>query len=229
MTTSDVNNVTVTATTASFYPSMIGHTITATVSGYTYTVTGYTSSTVVTVAPSANASTGVAFTMTADGRYALPSDFGGWEDKPVYAYDAYGMIDLEERSSDVLEALHRDITDVGTTEYYCVVPKAADSSVVQGWWLYVHPITEYTRTVNYRYRAGDVAPTDAAVYPPGGGDFIDALRLCCFAAVELYVSKEPGNMAAMANQAIYDAALLDGSMIVDGALQESIAEGYWVD
>ena len=73
---------TVTATTAKFHPSMVGHSIVFT-AGSTYTITAYTSSTVITVNTTAAADSSKAFTVTADGIYRLPDDYGGMESTQI--------------------------------------------------------------------------------------------------------------------------------------------------
>lgn len=69
---------TITATTAKFFATMVGKTLTFGTSGTTWTVTDYTSATVLQVSGDASGeASGQAFTVTADGDYQMPDDFGG--------------------------------------------------------------------------------------------------------------------------------------------------------
>jgi len=77
ITVGGAGNTTCTAASAVFHKSMVGHAMVADTSGTSYTITAYTSATVVTVSADASADDGDTFTITADGHYTLPSDYEG--------------------------------------------------------------------------------------------------------------------------------------------------------
>lgn len=72
----DNGTTTVTASEAAFYPTMIGRSIVITGVG-TFTITAYTSSTVIVVSGDASAAAADTFSITAGGLFRLPDDFGG--------------------------------------------------------------------------------------------------------------------------------------------------------
>ena len=87
--TMTVSGTTITDSTNSpFYESMVGATLKADTSGTEYTITAYTSSSVITVSAAATADNLDTFTITADGYYAPPGGFRGFKNKPVFAYSA---------------------------------------------------------------------------------------------------------------------------------------------
>ena len=101
---------TLTATTATFSPEMVGQTIVFTASGNEYTITAYTSSTIVTVNSTAAADSSTAFTITTDGNCLLPDDFGsfigqfmawpaGSPYSPPYKVDPMTILQLRAQSN----------------------------------------------------------------------------------------------------------------------------------
>ena len=77
---------TITVSAAFFYDSMVGHTIAFTLTGNTYTIASVTSTTVAVMTASAAGETSTdTITFTADGRYTLPSYFGGLVE--TFSYD----------------------------------------------------------------------------------------------------------------------------------------------
>ena len=82
---------TLTATAASFYETMIGKSIVITAEG-TFTVAGYTSSTVITVTGDATCTTKT-FSIASDGDYQLPADFDTPEVQKLRFTDASWIAD----------------------------------------------------------------------------------------------------------------------------------------
>lgn len=192
---------TITATAAAFYDTVIGATLTADTSGNTYTITAYTSSTVITVDSDATTDDGDTFTVTATGKYCLPSDYGGKVGNPVYTEDDYANYDLIEESEGYIDTLFRDGTS--SLHRYCITSKSAGaSSAVQRYYMKLYPIPTAVRTIRLPYRKHIDALADDSNYPPGGADFCDAILLCGRAAVELDVSGAAGDMETRAMLAL---------------------------
>ena len=158
---------TVTSAAAMFYPSMIGHSLAFTTGATSYTITTYTSSTVVGVSGDASGEAdGDVLTVTADGRYSLPTDFGGMGDEPVYAYASGAS--LPDFGQNSLRGIYRKLRDSATTDdpvRWAMEPKASATASVQAWWLRVEPVPDTARTVILPYRVAVTAMTDASVYP----------------------------------------------------------------
>jgi hypothetical protein len=89
---------TVTVDTAMFYPSMVGQVLTFGTSETTWTIDGYTSSTVVTVTGDASGEAAAQeITVTATGFQRLPDDFSGQmiDEKMYFSPDAQGEAIIE--------------------------------------------------------------------------------------------------------------------------------------
>jgi len=212
MTISGGANTTCTAAAAAFYPSMIGATLVADTSETEYTITAYTSSTVVTLSADASADDGDTFTVTPNGRYCLPSDFGGNVDDIWYVNDDYTEVDLIESTPSEIDEKWAASTTAGTTKYWTITSKDADNTDGQRWYLYVHPATSQIRTIRYRYRAHVSALTDSiSVYPPGGADHCDAVLAMGMAEAERSSGHTSGVMEQRAQEAMRASVALDRS------------------
>lgn len=210
MTISGGAGTTCTAAAAAFYPSMVGATLVADTSSNEYTISSYTSSTVVTLASDASGDTGDTFTITPNGLYYLPSDFGGNIEEIHYVDDDYSVIDLIESRPEIVAGKWADSTDAGTPEYWSVLSKSASATTGQRWYLYVHPATEYVRTLRYRYRVLINVLTDStSVYPPGGADHCDTVLALGVAEAERMSGHTAGIMEAAAQEALRASVDLD--------------------
>lgn len=79
------DETTLTAAADTFFPSMVLHDIVIT-GVDTFAIKSYTSATVIVVTGDASAASADTFSLTADGNYTLPEDFGGeYYGKPTYA------------------------------------------------------------------------------------------------------------------------------------------------
>lgn len=174
---------TVTATTATFFPSMIGHTIVF-ASATEYTITAYTSSTVVTVDTTAVADSSTTFTITPTGAYRLPDDFGSL--RSTHILFAAGTNDSRiitvTSESLITSALQRD-ANLARPTMAGVRPLVLGSSGGQRFDLGIHPIPDQDYVVNFRYEVHPDALT-AGLYPYGGLKFAETIRQACLAAAE---------------------------------------------
>lgn len=216
-----------TVAAATFFPSMVGHTIVADTSQNEYTVAGYTSSTVITLSADASTDRGETFTITATGDYALPSDFGGIIGPVVYEYSATEEGPrLYERSPEWIDVQHREDNTAGLPEYWCIKPRTYVEATGQRFELGTYPITDATRVVKFRQRIA-VSPdaiTDAAVYLRGGEGFDLLWEELALKHVELDKGK-PGYWTREADRRLaamiaFDQALL-GSHDVAESLYDS--------
>lgn len=174
--TVSASGTTVTATAASFYPEMIGGTLTVTDIG-TRTITGYTSTTVITV--DSNFAGSHTFSMDPAGDYRLPDDFGSLVDRFNWPKDS-GYSPLKDVSPESLRAL-RSAGDSGLSDptHYAYAPVACDASVGQRWTLMVYPEASTLRVMQYRYSRNPVELSADSDLPWGG----PALAPCIMAAV----------------------------------------------
>lgn len=183
----DSDTTTVTAVSAVFYPWCVGRDI-ALVDGSVddFTITGYTSTTVVT-ASGDNSWTGTkGIGVEHSGLLDLPAGFGGMEVNPVYApdYDT-ALPNLRETSPEQVMAWHRDNTVADDPTMYAIFPKDFTASTGQRWRIFFAPHPYEARIVNYRYRILADALTDSASdYPVGGADFCDVILQAGRAAAE---------------------------------------------
>lgn len=178
------NNTTVTAAAAAFYPSMIGATLVADTSEKEYTISAYTSATVVTVATDASGDTGDTFTITPNGAYALPSDYGGLIDEFSYVAEQ-GFAPLHMVS--VNEVRYRwgiDIDPSGEPTIASIQPKAFVAATGQRWELIVWRVPSTTRVMKYRYRVDPNEMTSDSEYPLGGAVHGPAIRAACLMMAE---------------------------------------------
>ncbi len=219
-------NKTITASAASFYPSMEGSTFTADTSETTYEIVTYTSSTVIVVDASATDDEGDTFTITADGRYGLPSDYDGMVDYPVYAYDGDDLPDLQKVSAEDIARLRRDDNETGDpTKWAVQIRDGYDTSVGDQWDLLVHPVPDEVRTIAYRYRRLPGVPADSAVYLPGSKTFSYTILQAAMADAEHILGDVNGVDKVLADRMMIAAISQDRARYQTGDdAQESLAD-----
>lgn len=172
---------TVTASVATFFPTMVGHTIVST--NGSYVIDGYASSTVVTVTTDASADTGLAFQITADGIYRLPDDFGGLIGD-VYFQAADGLW-KPLMSTGIAELLELFQNSTGTARpTVCAIESVNVTGEIgqrSNLWAWRIPDSDYT--VRYQYQ---VLPDKlvASGYPYGGARHAETIKHACLAAME---------------------------------------------
>lgn len=199
----------VTATAAIFFPSMVGHSIVIAAIG-TFTITAYTSPTVITVDSSATC-TAKAVTVTADGIYRLPDDFGGMDSTEL----AFAANNGDERVIQLTaEPLVVDSWQFSTQTQR---PSMAgirflsnSAGTGQRHDLVVAPIPDTDYVVSYRYNVLPNALT-TGLYPYGGMQHGETIRLCCLAAAEQMFRPHENTQRAEAERA------LRGSIKIDSA------------
>lgn len=172
---------TITATAASFYPSMEGKTITVTDVG-DLTIDSYTSSTVVTVAGN-HPFVGKTFAIAADGNYTLPKTFGGQYTGPI-TYDANSNTGaVIEWSSESIIRTHREPSTVETGYPF----KAAVRRMVtpaRRWELLTYPTPHELCTVEFPYDLYFDELTTGTEMHPAGYAFDEAVKAAVQATCE---------------------------------------------
>jgi hypothetical protein len=183
---------TVTSTTAKFFPSMIGHEIVF-LSGNSYTITGYTSSTVITVDSTAVADSSTTFTVTADGVYRLPDDYGSlYSPTIVFGAGTNDQRQITVTTESLVAAALQVNNDPARPTMAGVRPLTTDGVTGQRFDLAVHPIPDQDYAVNFRYEVHPNALT-AGLYPYGGLKYAETLRKACMAAAEAMFNDHKSN------------------------------------
>ncbi len=179
---------TITATAAAFYPSMVGHNVAFTVSGSEFRIIGYTSTKVVTVATDPSAESAKAFTVTADGRYALPDDYAEIIHDPRYGTSG-AFTGLKQTDPATIDQLRTGTGDsTGSPYMYAIYPQDLDSAIGGRWWLYVHPVPGSLITMPYRYRVMADKMTDDDEYPYGAAQHSQTILAACLKMCENIIS-----------------------------------------
>lgn len=140
---------TITATAASFYPSMERKTITITSVG-DFTISSYTSSTVIVVTGDASSASADTFSITADGNYTLPQSFGGqYSGDITYAAETNQGQRLGWGDEGTIRRLRED--DDYTDYPSLAAVRIMDGTVGRRWELVVWPTPSAVVTVQFPY------------------------------------------------------------------------------
>lgn len=181
MTAGGEGNATITASAATFFPTMVGHTIVST--NGSYVIDGYVSTTVVTVASDASADDGEAFQITADGHYRLPDDFGGLlGDVYFQANDGLWLPLANTGVAELLELLQVS-SGTGRPTVCAVVPVNVAGTIGQRFDLAAWRIPDTNYTIRYQYQVLPDLLT-ANGYPYGGARHAETIKYACLAAME---------------------------------------------
>lgn len=187
---------TLTATTAKFFPTMIGRSIVIATVG-TFTVVGYASSTVITVTGDA---TGAAksFTMAA-GKYRMPDDFGGpAEDEMRYAPSSGWNQIIIFTTIEMIERRWQVTVQTQRPRQAAFLPVATPGTTGQRYDMYVEPIPDSDYPVTTRYEILADALADS-IYPYGGLQHAECIRFACLAAAEeMFYEGQQSQRAAFA-------------------------------
>jgi hypothetical protein len=189
-----------------FYPSMIGHSIVITSEG-TYTITGYTSSTVITVDTSDTYS-GRTFSIAADGIYRLPDDFGGMESTQIEFARGSGHYDLIDLVAEPLIVRSWQVNDRTGRPQRAAVRLLTNDGTGQRSDLVTEPIPDALYSVSFKYNSVPNLMTSAH-YVDGGALYADAVLKCCLAAAEEMFNENQSAMAVQEQKALAKAIRFD--------------------
>jgi len=174
---------TLTASSASFYSSMVGLTITITDIG-DFVISGYTSSTVISLAGDATC-TDKTFAVAA-GDYRLPDNFAGAEGDLVFEDD--GSVQLPSillTSSEVIRKKRNNGTRTGRPTHVAVEWLESDSSAGQRFNLIAHPTPDRHYSLQYKTNAIPNNKLSADnPYPLGGAAHSNTIKAAVLAAAE---------------------------------------------
>jgi len=193
-------STTITATEASFYPSMVGRTITITAVG-DRTISGYTSTTVITVSAATTAAAKT-FSIASGGYFGLPDDFGAMLDNPRYGTDDAAVSIIARSYAYVRDQYTASGATTGMPNMYAVVPRAFTTATGQRHDLLVWPTPGSLYTVYYRHQINPAALSAATDYPVGGLMFGDVVLKAALAEAELRHNDRKGPMDAAFQEAM---------------------------
>lgn len=190
-------STTLTSAAAMFHPGMVGHSIT--VGTGTYTISAYTSSTVVTLATTAvSQGAAPALSITADGDVRLPDDFDGFREGISFAPES-GYPGLLPNTPEGIRELRA--TDVATRRptYFSHEGAAFSTTAGQRYNLMLWPTPDSDYTLHFSYLRSPAKMTADAEYPVGGLVHGDTILQCAYAAAELDQTKVAGPHVALRN------------------------------
>lgn len=178
--TSD-GQTTITGPSGSFHASMVGHAVTFDTNEYT--IAAYTdSATIVVTGDAADETEGL--TITADGDYRLPDDFGGFAGPVTFgAQTTYPPMRMTGEY-EIRNERQRVSSETGRPWKAAMQPVESDGSAHQKWNLMLWPTPEQDYTLYY---ATYVQPNklDATYkYPLGPGSMSELYQESCLAVLE---------------------------------------------
>lgn len=205
---------TITSASAMFYESMVGHDVAFT-GGSSYTITSYTSSTVVVVTGDASGEAdGRAMTVTATGYYSFESDFGGLIENPVYPYSStLTTLELEEVTPETIYTYWRNTDTAGVPRYWAIIPQTFVAATGQRYQVICAPLPEDARTWSYRYLVSALDITDVAeVFLLGGTTHSYTIRQFALADAEMILGHTSGVQEDLAQKMMAAAIDIDKAL-----------------
>ena len=174
---------TLTASEASFYESMVDKSIVITGTG-TYTIAGYTSTTVVTITADATCAAKT-FSIASNGNFRLPDDFGGLSGNLTFVTEQAGRCPIRVVGPSLIERKRQqDTSSSGTPRLAAFRPKPAEASGAQYWELMIWPEPDGEYEMNYTYNIRPDKLGATQLYHYGGVELSECLRQSCLAVAE---------------------------------------------
>jgi len=176
----------ITATDDVFYALMVGKTIVITTVG-SFVIVAYTSATVVTVSGDASTASADTFSIAADGRYCLPTDFGSLAGD--FTFEA-GTVQsrIQWTSESDVRRHHEVCLYTGDPRLVAIVPRKTstthDAKLGTLWEAWFWPIPSAVRTLDYRYDLR-LSMLSAEVTPVGDEEFHGVVEAGCLAYAEI--------------------------------------------
>ncbi len=189
-------NTTLTVAAATFYPSMVGESVTFDTSETSYVVFSYTSSTIIVLVGDASSeASGDTITVTATGRYSLASDFEYRAQDPIIT--TTGVLKpprLIERTPEwIIEANAAIETFTSYPQYYGIRELGGFSATVgDRHQMVVTPIPNTTVTALIPYRVQITNMTADAEYPRGGPQIAQLILECAHMLYESFQGDTTG-------------------------------------
>lgn len=179
------DQTTLTAVSASFYPTMEWKSVV--VDGTTYTIEEYVSSTQIKVSGDASAvSAEDDWSITADNAYTLPATFGGeFLGDITYAADTNQGVSIEWVSEGRIRQWLEDITDESGDPYWAAVrPMAGTQSPRRRWELLVYPRPDEVMTLVFPYTLHFDSLVSGTEVPPAPFSHDETVKAACLAVAE---------------------------------------------
>jgi ribosomal protein L31 len=213
-----VNSGTTTLTnaTACFHPSMVGKAVVFTVSGTSYTISSYTSTTAVVVSADCSGEGTGAWTITADGYgYRLPDGFGSMRGRFTYAYNE-GTSSIETVSEQMIRRKMQTDGSTGSPYWAAIRPVASTGATGQRFEACFFPIPDGDYTLSYSYNVlPDILVASTYEYPLGGARYANAILCACKAEAERSVDDQQGTWEKAYREALAAAIEMDRDMDPD--------------
>jgi hypothetical protein len=165
-----------------FYASMVGKSVAF--DSNSYTITEYVSATSVKVSGDASSETS-GFTITANGAYRLPSNFGGIHGTELTfdeSDDYYPGVTLVDEF--FVRRLRQQAEASGRPTHAAVRPVESDQSVKQKFELVVYPDVSTVYTLQYATNAYPEELSTSNPYPLGGPQHSEVIKACALAEAE---------------------------------------------
>ncbi len=205
---------TLTATSATFDNSMIGHNITFTTSEEAYVISAVTSTTVAVLTGDASAeASGDTFSVNAKGYHSTPTAFRGIIEPPVFAWSASGnRYDMVRETPTEIRRRWRDSNTTGNTAYWAVENTTFDTTAIQAYRFMVAPVPSEDMVASMRIKARVPDPAAGAYFP--GGELVSmAIRDAALADVELINGGKAGVWAGKAQTSLWAAIDADDAFL----------------
>ena len=193
-----------------FYETMIGKSIVVTTVG-TFTISAYTSSTVITVTGDASAASADTFSIAADGIYRLPSDFESPDTATMRFVSESWVPDVQLCDERIVTSLRATQSQTGYPQYAYIRWGDSDGTAAHYQELVVWPEPDqyYQVALPYTVQAQAMgASTDA---PRGGAEMHDCLLSVILAVCEEAKNQQRGDRWAEAAEKCSAAARRDRS------------------
>lgn len=172
---------TITATAASFYPSMEGKTLSIDGVG-DFTIASYTSATVIVVTGDASTAAADMFSITADGNYTLPQSFGGGPTGVIsYAAGTNQAVPIQWTGEGRIRQA-RENEDLDTDWPRWAAVRIREDR--RRWELMVDPVPHQVMTVEFPYDLHFDELVDLTDLPPSPYMHDETLKAACLAVLE---------------------------------------------
>ncbi len=216
-TSSGAGGLTFTATVAKFFPTMVGRALT--IASVDFTITAFTSSTIVTLSADPSAS-GADFTVTADGFYRMPRDFAEPDADPVITTENLVFRGILRRKAidDIRDAQVMSFNSLNAPRWYDIVDAEFDEAVGIRKDLFVFEIPSTDTTIYFPYRRMPTLPTAGSKFPMGCPVHGPLILSCALMLWE----EQSGRIDGTFHRAYYGSRSRDGTRL-EGKLGKSIA------
>jgi hypothetical protein len=178
----------------SFYPSMEERTLTLTGVG-DFVIASYVSATQIKVRGDATGAgaAGVTWSITSDGNFTLPSDFGGeYSGDVTYAAGTEQGVGLDWTSDAIIRQWRADLADDSGDPFLAAVRPMATGQPRRRWELMVYPQPDDVVTVTFPYTVGFDQLVELDEVPPMPFSHDETVRAACLAMAEKDNEDMPG-------------------------------------